>query len=105
MKLTISVATLFITLFTSAFAVQSDDFYLVLHSDDSKLNKHTLGACHEGAGIEGLCKASKIPKADPDYQTYQLNYTRGQPNVGEVTWDLIGGNVVGKYRDCNSPSR
>ena len=94
-----SLATALFTLFASfnlVSALQSKPFYLVIVSDDSSLNGHALGACHEGAAIEGLCKASKVANADKSYQTFHFNYTHSNPNDGILTWTLVGGNFVGK---------
>lgn len=94
MKLIRSIAAALF--FASTLAVQSDPFYLVLQSDNSKLNGKTLGACHEGAAIEGLCVSSKLAKAKPGYQTFQFNYTHNTPNYGILTWELVGGNFKGE---------
>ena len=95
MKFTIAALFTLLTSLTIVSAIQSKKFYLVIQSDDSSLQGHALGACHEGAGIEALCKASKVANADKSYQTFQFNYTKAQPNDGLLTWELIGGNFVG----------
>lgn len=95
MKYTTSLITGLLALFTSfsiVTAIQSKPFYLVIQSDDSSLQGHTLDACHEGAAIEGLCKASKIPKANKAYQTFRFNYTKSEPNDGLLTYELVGSN-------------
>ena len=93
MKFTTSITAILLAVFASVhftFALQSPAFYLVIDSDDADLNGHALGACHEGAAIEGLCKASKIANADKSYQTFKFNYTHSQPNNGALVWKLKG---------------
>ena len=101
MRYTTSLVTTLLALFTSfsiVSAIQSKPFYLVIQSDDSSLQGHALDACHEGAAIEGLCKASElpIPKADKPYQTFRFNYTRSDPNDGLLVWELIS-NIDGLF--------
>ncbi|KAL2060738.1 hypothetical protein VTL71DRAFT_9379 [Oculimacula yallundae] len=76
---------------------QSAPFQLILESSNSTLNGKALYACHEGAGIEGLCIGSSGSPSTSD--TFTFNTTeQGSPNTelpgqtGLVTWLLHGGN-------------
>jgi hypothetical protein len=71
----------FITSIVLAFAActvvaqytnQSATFNLVLCSSNSTLNGSLLGACHEGAAIEGLCLGGLSSK---QYAQYNFNYS------------------------------
>ncbi|KAH8748346.1 hypothetical protein BGZ57DRAFT_915978 [Hyaloscypha finlandica] len=76
---------------------QSAPFNLVLCSSNATLNGALLGACHEGAAIEGLCP-SIGGNASASYNQFNFNYTSKQtPDpvfgiTGLLTWELRGGN-------------
>jgi len=69
---------------------QTAPFNLVLLSSNGTINGTALGACHEGAAIEGLCLGGSSP--------FQLNYTASAtitPSIGVtglLTYWLQGGN-------------
>ncbi|TVY33463.1 hypothetical protein LOCC1_G007636 [Lachnellula occidentalis] len=78
------------------YSNQSAPFNLVLSSKNSTLNGSTLGSCHEGAAIEGLCVAGPL---NIDSGKYTFNYTTTQATeptgvnvTGLLTWLLVGGN-------------
>jgi hypothetical protein len=56
---------------------QSAPFNLVLCSSNATLNGALLGACHEGAAIEGLCP-SIGGNASASYNQFNFNYTSEQ---------------------------
>lgn len=97
MKLATTLLALAASIISVAAEKQSDPFYLVAISDDTKLNGTAFNACHEGAGIEGLCKGVKVAKSNEEYSTYRFNYTKYQPNYGVLTFELVGGNFKGSY--------
>ena len=99
MKFLFAVATSLVALFssTTVAVIQSKPFFLEIHSTNSTLNGKTFEACHEGAGIEGLCVSSPLAKANPKFNTFQFNYTKSQPNIGLITYELIGGNFNGMF--------
>lgn len=71
--------------------ITSKPFYLVIKAQNVTLNGKYLGACHEGAAIEGLCVTT------PSTANYvQFNYNTSvyqQPSVsGLLIWNLIGVN-------------
>lgn len=75
---------------------QSAPFNLVLTSQNTTLNGSTLGSCHEGAAIEGLCVTGPLNK---DSGKYTFNYTTTQATeptgvnvTGLLTYLLVGGN-------------
>ncbi|TVY92323.1 hypothetical protein LAWI1_G002184 [Lachnellula willkommii] len=75
---------------------QSAPFNLVLTSQNTTLNGSTLGSCHEGAAIEGLCVAGPLSS---DSNNYTFNYTTastteptGLDVTGLLTYLLVGGN-------------
>jgi len=76
---------------------QSAPFNLILCSSNATLNGALLGACHEGAAIEGLCP-SIGGNASASYNLFTFNYTSKQtPDpifgiTGLLTWELRGGN-------------
>ncbi|KAK4546948.1 hypothetical protein LTR36_001680 [Oleoguttula mirabilis] len=81
---------------------QSQPFYLVLVSHDENYNGTVLGACHEGAGIEGLCTGGLL-NATSGYSTFQFNTSSDEfvqnANLGEwgyLTYELRGGNFNGE---------
>ncbi|TVY36589.1 hypothetical protein LSUB1_G007001 [Lachnellula subtilissima] len=83
---------------------QSAPFNLVLTSQNTTLNGSTLGSCHEGAAIEGLCVAGNVDNEftgplNSDSGAYTFNYTTTQATeptgvnvTGLLTWLLVGGN-------------
>ncbi|KAK4499167.1 hypothetical protein PRZ48_009679 [Zasmidium cellare] len=54
---------------------QSRPFKLVVQSTDKSVNNKILEACHEGAGIEGLCVENSEKLTS--YNTYVFNTTSG----------------------------
>ncbi|RMY93624.1 hypothetical protein D0861_01785, partial [Hortaea werneckii] len=75
------------------YTKQSKPFQLVLHSKSQKYNGVALGACHEGAAIEGLCTAYGgstfyFNTTDNEYIT---NEEAGA--TGYLTWVLPAGGV------------
>jgi hypothetical protein len=56
---------------------QSAPFNLILCSSNATLNGALLGACHEGAAIEGLCP-SIGGNASASYNQFTFNYTSEQ---------------------------
>ena len=75
---------------SAQFLNQTAPFNLVLLSSNSTINGSALGACHEGAAIEGLCLGFASP--------FTLNYTASTnptPTIGTygyLTYELRGGN-------------
>lgn len=74
--------------------VQSHPFQLVVHSHHHKHNGTALGACHEGAGIEGLCLGGG--------STFHFNTSKNEEatnefagKTGVLTYSLVGGNFAG----------
>ncbi|KAK3716840.1 hypothetical protein LTR37_006190 [Vermiconidia calcicola] len=91
MKITTSMGTALVTLFTASNlvgALQSKPFRLVAISDNDSVNGTAFNACHEGAAIEGLCPGGKLNTAS----TYRLNNTRAEPNIGSLNYLLVGGD-------------
>lgn len=82
------------SLTTAQFLNQTAPFNLVLRSLNDTINGSTLGACHEGAAIEGLCLGSSSPGT-----LFTLNYTTNftpdpaYGTEGYLTYELRGGNV------------
>ncbi|KAK5113589.1 hypothetical protein LTR85_010818 [Meristemomyces frigidus] len=77
---------------------QSAPFYLVLLSKDGKYNGTALEACHEGAGIEGLCTGGLL-NTTAGYSTFQFNTSSNEfvqnatlGATGYLTYELRGGN-------------
>jgi hypothetical protein len=58
---------------TAQFTNQSAPFYLIVHSKNSTINGSSLGACHEGAAIEGLCLDGPISPTNAPYSTFRFN--------------------------------
>jgi len=76
--------------------VQSKPFNLVLSSSNKTLNGALLGACHEGAAIEGLCVDLGTPSPASYYNQYTFNTTAGAtpvPNIG-ITGLLVRNHVA-----------
>lgn len=104
MKSTIFSTAAVLSLASSGLAQtmkQSKPFQLQLQSADKNLNGKQLGACHEGAAIEGLCVTAAGKPTD--YNTYHFNTTSNQVvqnkklgPTGALTYNLHGGNFVGK---------
>ena len=83
---------------TAQYTNQSAPFNLILLSQNDTLNGSALGACHEGAAIEGLC-VSGPPTADAGYSQFQFNtsstpfnYNATIGETGYLTYELRGGN-------------
>ncbi|KAK3675997.1 hypothetical protein LTR78_004189 [Recurvomyces mirabilis] len=98
--LTLLASLLFTTLATAQYN-QSAPFYLQLLSKNHTLNGTILGACHEGAAIEGLCAfGTLLPNATATltYASFQFNTSSfAQPadvygTPGYLTYDLMGSN-------------
>ncbi|RMX79043.1 hypothetical protein D0869_08599 [Hortaea werneckii] len=73
------------------YTKQSKPFQLVLHSKSQKYDGVALGACHEGAAIEGLCTAyggSTFYFNTTDSE-YVANKEAGA--TGYLTWVLPAG--------------
>ena len=100
MQFTIASLAAFVALAASASAQdykQSKPFFLVVHSHDKKYNGTTLGACHEGAAIEGLCPGSPLKDSSSGYNVFRFNTTEDEfvadPSLGAegvLTWELRG---------------
>ncbi|KAI7283361.1 hypothetical protein KC345_g3007 [Hortaea werneckii] len=91
------------------YTKQSKPFQLVLHSKSQKYNGVALGACHEGAAIEGLCTAyggSTFYFNTTDGDDYVSNKDAGA--AGYLTWVLpAGGEIVSEpmsliYNDASN---
>jgi hypothetical protein len=67
------------------WSIQSPPFYLVLQSHNKTLNGQYLGACHEGAAIEGLCP---VPPSTANYVTYHYNTSTQDNSSGLLAWPL-----------------
>jgi len=93
--LTLIAALLSLSSTTAAqFSNQSAPFSLSLLSDDSALNGVTLGACHEGAAIEGLCVGgTSVFHFNTSSALVVPNATAGAQ--GYLTYELQGGNFNG----------
>lgn len=78
------------TTVTAQYLNQTADFNLVVLSSNETINGTSLGACHEGAAIEGLCLGGASP--------FRLNYSSTfevDPNIGVegiLAFELQGGN-------------
>jgi hypothetical protein len=78
MRSSVSFVLAFVTSQAVAqYTNQSAPFNLVLSSSNTTLNGALLGACHEGAAIEGLCLNIGSNSAAP-YNQYTFNYTTQQ---------------------------
>ena len=84
---------------TAQYLNQTAPFALVVLSQNETYNGTTLGACHEGAAIEGLCIGATFSQPIPSsVETFTFNYSSSQtvdPNVGcqgYLTYELQGGN-------------
>lgn len=104
MKSTIVATTAVLALASSGLAQyteQSKPFQLTLKSTDKSINGKILGACHEGAAIEGLCTiAAAKPTA---YNTFQFNTSSNTivsdkklGPTGLLTYELQADKVNGK---------
>ncbi len=72
---------------------QTAPFQLIIKSHNCTLNGTALSACHQGAGISGLCAFTSGVDASPpsDSTQYVLNYTAStDPNAtsGPLVWFL-----------------
>ncbi|KAJ4402495.1 hypothetical protein N0V91_007209 [Didymella pomorum] len=82
--------------------VQSPGFRLVLRSSNSTYNGTALGACHQGAAIEGLCITGETVQDPPSsYTTFYHNVSSarneaaGAANAdGPISWLLRAGNLT-----------
>ena len=107
MKFTTSLATTLLALsnsISSVAAITSKPFYLVAISNDDSINGTAFNACHEGAGIEGLCKGLPVSKSNAKFTTYNFNYTKSAPNDGVLTFTEIanGGSLKGASIACHN---
>jgi len=82
-------------LITAQFDVPSAPFSLVVLSEtNSTLNGSLLYACHEGAAVEGLCRAVTVQ--DANFTTYTHNTSSSVPTnasigaPGYLIWVLEG---------------
>ena len=87
------------------FLDQSSPFHLVLRSDDSNYDNQQLFACHEGAGIQGLCIVDPQRGANSALDTFQFNTTShqaipnatlGSPGVITFVMSVNDGEFTGK---------
>jgi len=76
----------------SSWSKQSVPFNLVLKSHNATLDGTYLGACHEGAAIEGLCPYGKTPRP---YEQFYFNTSMYRNSTsddfqtqGLLTWNL-----------------
>ncbi|KAF9701681.1 hypothetical protein EKO04_000296 [Ascochyta lentis] len=85
------------------YDVQSTGFRLIIKSSNSTLNGTALGACHQGAAIEGLCPTGETVQDPPSsYTTFYHNVSSAndqKPNAADVdgilSWILrAGGNLT-----------
>ncbi|KAF2128961.1 hypothetical protein P153DRAFT_367259 [Dothidotthia symphoricarpi CBS 119687] len=72
------------------YDVQSSGFRLILKSANETLNGTALGACHQGAAIEGLCRTD-VTLDDPatSYTTFYHNVSSAQ-NYSSNAFDTDG---------------
>lgn len=91
-----------LTLLTSTTTVlaqdnQSPPFNLLILSDDTTVNGTYLGACHEGAAIEGLCITTPSPSTDPNtVEAITFYFNTSSTSVdpsGLLTWNLPIGDT------------
>ncbi|PVH98042.1 hypothetical protein DM02DRAFT_616072 [Periconia macrospinosa] len=66
---TVSILSALFGLTLAQYDTYSAPFRLVLSSDDPTLNNTALGACHEGAAVEGLCKTNQTTSDPPTFYT------------------------------------
>ncbi|KAJ4348619.1 uncharacterized protein N0V89_009997 [Didymosphaeria variabile] len=89
------------------FDQSSKPFRLFLKSDNATLDGQTLGACHQGAAIEGLCPSGNThANNSTSYDTF-YQQTQAEPTVpgadgdpyGPIVWNLTvnGGDIVPSY--------
>jgi hypothetical protein len=84
---------------------QSAPFHLVIHSKNATLNGQYLGACHEGAAIEGLCVTAPSTENYVTF-TYNTSTQETSPTSGLLTWSLVysgGLNVSSAMRFSYNP--
>jgi len=84
---------------SAQYTNQSAPFSLVVLSANTTYNSTVLGACHEGAAIEGLCVAGAYNPPESSYSTFTLNvsatdtsYNTTLGETGYLTWELQGAN-------------
>ncbi|KAH7411863.1 hypothetical protein DE146DRAFT_256601 [Phaeosphaeria sp. MPI-PUGE-AT-0046c] len=85
------LATLSFTAFASAALAQSENYYnitsrpfrLLLKSDNKTIDGTTLGGCHQGAAIEGLCVTDqRLENNATWYNTFTHNVSASaEPNA------------------------
>jgi hypothetical protein len=78
---------------------QSAPFNLIVLSTNHTINGSSLGACHEGAAIEGLCLGPPPSPSGVTYEQFQFNTSATPYDVNEtigapgyLTYELRGGN-------------
>ncbi|KAJ4289524.1 hypothetical protein N0V90_010853 [Kalmusia sp. IMI 367209] len=84
------------------FDQNSAPFRLFIKSDNETLDGQSLGACHEGAAIEGFCpsgltRANESTTYDTFYlQTSAFTESPGDDPYGVLAWNLTvnGGEIV-----------
>jgi len=95
-----SIIALAATQAAAQYTNQSAPFELILLSSNATINGSALEACHEGAGIEGLCVATQFPTPVNSNYTFNTstntgtvyNASLGEPGV--LVYSLVGGNFV-----------
>ena len=78
------------------YTSQSKPFQLVIQSDDGNYDAANLGACHEGAAIEGLC----VGGGSTFYHNTSENALVQNESAGEqgvLTYILRGGNFNSEF--------
>jgi hypothetical protein len=106
MKLSTSVAAALTVLASTANGrvVNSKPFYLVLESDNAKLDGTALSTCHEGAAIESLCKGVPISQSNPKFTTFKFQQQTPVDNYGLITYledKQTGGKIPFQQRSIN----
>ncbi|KAH5047246.1 hypothetical protein HBI75_004900 [Parastagonospora nodorum] len=83
------------------YNVSSPNFRLIIKSDNATLNDTALGACHQGAAIEGLClTGEKVSDPASLYTTFYHNVSASTnvsdfDTVGLLGYNLwSGGNII-----------
>ncbi|KAF1844587.1 uncharacterized protein K460DRAFT_429333 [Cucurbitaria berberidis CBS 394.84] len=96
------------------YDVQSSAFRLILKSDNDTYDGHALGACHQGAAVEGLClTGDTIDDPAVSYTTFYHNVSSSEnatvnanDTLGVLNYILtIGGgiNVPSAMKFSQSP--
>ncbi|KAF3000831.1 hypothetical protein E8E13_006841 [Curvularia kusanoi] len=105
MKPTIAIILAVLSTLTTAqyYDLQSLGFRLFVKSTNTTINGTALGACHQGAAIEGLCLTGETAQNPPSsYTTFYHNVSSyanqpaGATNTdGPLSWILrAGGNLT-----------